>query len=72
MTIRLKEKIKNTMLILQSIVVLTSTIILLSNVRHCEACGGRYISFNKENICDVCLDYKQAKINGIAWHYNNY
>ena len=66
MTIRVKEKIKTTMLILQSIVVLTSTIILLSNVRHCEACGGSYISFNKENICDVCLDYKQAKINGIA------
>ena len=64
MTIRLKEKIKNTMLILQFIVVLTSTIILLSNVRHCEACGGRYISFNKENICDVCLDHKGARING--------
>ena len=64
MTIRLKNKIKNTMLVLQSIVVLTSTIILLSNVRHCEACGGRYISFNKENICDVCLDHKEARING--------
>ena len=64
MTIRVKEKIKNTMLVLQSIVVLTSTIILLSNVRHCEACGGRYISFNKENICDACIDHKEARING--------
>ena len=64
MTIRLKEKIKNTMLILQSIVVLTSTIILLSNVRHCEACGGSYIGFNKENICDACIDHKEARING--------
>ena len=72
MTIRLKEKIKTTMLVLQSIVVLVSTIILLYNVRYCKVCGECYISFNKENICDVCLDYKQAKINGIAWHYNNY
>ncbi len=70
MTIRLKEKIKTTMLVLQSIVVLTTAIILLSNVRYCKVCGERYISFNKENICDVCLDYKQAKINGIAWHDN--
>ena len=64
MTIRVKEKIKNTMLVLQSIVVLTSTIILLSNVRYCKICGGRYISFNKENICDVCLDHKETRING--------
>ena len=63
MTIRVKEKIKNTMLALQSIVVLTSTIILLSNVRHCEACGGRYIGFNK-NMCNICLDHKEARING--------
>ena len=72
MTIRVKEKIKKSMLILQSIVILTSALILLYNVRYCKVCGGKYISFNKENICDVCLDYKQAKINGIAWHYNNY
>ena len=71
MTIRLKEKIKNTILILHSIIIL-SALILLSNVRYCKVCGERYINFNKENICDVCLDYKQAKINGIAWHYNNY
>ena len=71
MTVRLKEKIKTTILILHSIIILVSTIILLSNVRYCKICGGRYISFNKENICDVCLDYKQAKINGIAWHNNH-
>ena len=65
MTIRLKEKIKTTMLVLQSIVVLVSTIILLSNVRHCEACGGRYIGFNKENICDACIDHKEARIDNI-------
>ena len=64
MTIRVKEKIKKSMLILQSIVLLTSVLILLSNVRHCEVCGGRYIGFNKENICDVCLDHKGARING--------
>ena len=72
MTIRVKEKIKKSMLILQSTVILTSALILLYNVRYCKVCGERYISFNKENMCDVCLDYKQAKINGIAWHYNNY
>lgn len=71
MTIRVKNKIKNTMLVLHSILILVSTIILLSNVRYCKICGGRYISFNKENICDACIDYKQAKINGIVWH-NNY
>ena len=65
MTIRVKEKIKKSMLILHSIVILTSTIILLSNVRYCKVCGKRYINFNKENICDVCLDYKQAKTNNI-------
>lgn len=70
MTIRVKNKIKNTMLVLQSIVILTSSVILLSNVRYCRVCGERYISFNK-NMCDVCLGYKEAKINGIAWH-NNY
>ena len=64
MTIRVKEKIKTTMLVLQSIVVLTSTIILLSNVRYCKICGGRYIGFNKENICDACIDHKEARING--------
>ena len=64
MTIRLKEKIKNTILILHSIIILVSALILLYNVRHCEACGGRYINFNKENICDVCLDHKGARING--------
>lgn len=72
MTVRLKEKIKTTILILHSIVILVSTIILLSNVRYCEACGRRYISFNKENMCDACIGYKEAKINGITWHYNNY
>ena len=72
MTIRVKEKIKKSILILQSIIILVSTIILLSNVRYCKVCGGRYIGFIKENICNVCIDYKQAKINGIAWHYNNY
>ena len=64
MTIRLKEKIKKSILILQSIVVLTSAIILLSNVRHCGACGGRYIGFNK-NMCNICLGYKEAKTNNI-------
>ena len=65
MTIRVKEKIKKSMLILQSIIILTSALILLYNVRHCEACGGRYISFNKENICDACIDHKEAKTNNI-------
>ena len=64
MTIRVKEKIKKSMLILQSIIILISALILLYNVRYCKACGGRYISFNKENICDVCLDHKGARING--------
>ena len=63
MTIRVKEKIKNTMLVLQSILILVSTIILLSNVRYCKVCGGRYINFNKENICDACIDHKEARIN---------
>lgn len=70
MTIRVKNKIKNTLLVLQSIVILASTIIVLFNVRYCKACGERYISFNKD-MCDVCYGYKEAKINGIAWH-NNY
>ena len=69
MTIRVKEKIKTTMLVLQSIVVLTSTIILLSNVRYCKACGGRYIGFNKENICDSCIDHKEAKTNNIIKNF---
>ena len=64
MTIRVKEKIKTIILILHSIVILASTIILLSNVRYCEACGGRYIGFNK-NMCNVCLGYKEAKTNNI-------
>ena len=64
MTIRVKEKIKTTMLVLQSIVILTSALILLYNVRYCKVCGGRYISFNKENICDTCIDHKEARING--------
>ena len=63
MTIRVKEKIKKSILILQSIVILTSAIILLSNVRYCKICGERYIGFNK-NMCNVCLDYKEARING--------
>lgn len=70
MTIRAKEKIKTTMLVLQSIVILISALILLYNVRYCKVCGERYISFNK-NMCDVCLGYKEAKTNNIAWH-NNY
>ena len=64
MTIRLKNKIKSTILILHSIVILTSALILLYNVRYCKVCGGRYIGFNRENICDVCLDHKEARING--------
>lgn len=71
MTIKTREKIKNTMLVLQSIIILVSTIILLSNVRYCKACGERYISFNKENICNACIGYKEAKTNNIVWH-NNY
>ena len=63
MTIRVKEKIKTTMLVLQSIVVLTSTIILLSNVRYCKACGGRYIGF--KDVCNTCIGYKEAKTNNI-------
>ena len=65
MTIRVKEKIKKSMLILHSIVILTSAIILLSNVRYCKVCGGRYIGFNKENICDACIDHKEARIDNI-------
>lgn len=64
MTIKTREKIKNTILVLHSIVILVSTIILLSNVRYCKACGERYISFNK-NMCNVCLGYKEAKTNNI-------
>ena len=64
MTIRVKEKIKKSILILQSIIILTSALILLYNVRYCKACGGRYIGFNKENICDACVDHKEARING--------
>ena len=64
MTIRVKEKIKTTMLVLQSIVVLTSVLILLSNVRYCKICGGRYIGF--KDVCNVC-----SGLNGIAWHNNN-
>lgn len=64
MTIKTKEKIKKSMLILQSIVILTSALILLYNVRYCEACGGRYIGFNK-NMCNICLGYKEAKTNNI-------
>lgn len=70
MTIRLKNKIKNTMLVLQSITILASSIILLSNIHYCKVCGERYIGFNK-NMCDACLGYKEAKTNGIVWH-NNY
>ena len=65
MTIRVKEKIKKSMLILHSIVILVSAIILLSNVRYCKVCGGRYIGFNKENICDACIDHKEARIDNI-------
>lgn len=64
MTIKTREKIKKSMLILQSIVILTSALILLYNVRYCEACGRRYIGFNKENICDACIGYKETRING--------
>ena len=64
MTIRVKEKIKKSILILHSIVILVSTIILLSNVRYCKACGGRYIGF--KDVCNVC-----SGLNGIAWHNNN-
>ena len=63
MTIRLKNKIKNTMLILQSIIILTSAIILLSNVRYCKVCGKKYISFNKD-VCNTCIDHKETRING--------
>ena len=63
MTIRVKEKIKKSMLILQSIVILTSALILLYNVRYCKVCGGRYIGFNK-NMCNVCSGYKETRING--------
>lgn len=69
MTIKTREKIKTTMLVLQSIVVLVSALILLYNVRYCKACGGRYIGFNKENICDVCLDHKEAKTNNIIKNF---
>ena len=63
MTIRLKNKIKNTMLILQYIIILTSAIILLSNVRYCKVCGKKYISFNKD-VCNTCIDHKETRING--------
>lgn len=63
MTVRVKEKIKTIILILHSIIILTSTIILLSNVRYCEACERRYIGF--KNVCNVCLG-----LNGIVWHNN--
>ena len=63
MTIRVKEKIKKSILILQSIIILTSAIILLSNVRYCKVCGEGYISFNKD-VCDVCIDHKEARIRG--------
>lgn len=63
MTIRVKEKIKKSMLILQSIVILTSALILLYNVRYCKVCGKKYISFNKD-VCNVCIGYKEARING--------
>lgn len=64
MTIRVKEKIKTTMLVLQSIVILISALILLYNVRYCEVCEERYIGF--KDVCNVC-----SGLNGIAWH-NNY
>ena len=63
MTIRVKEKIKKSMLILQSIIILTSALILLYNVRYCKACGEKYISFNKD-VCNTCIDHKEARING--------
>lgn len=62
MTIKTKEKIKTTLLVLQSIVVLTSVLILLSNVRYCGACGRRYIGF--KDACNVCINHKEARING--------
>ena len=64
MTIRVKEKIKKSILILHSIIILTSALILLYSVRYCKVCGGRYIGFNKENMCDACIDHKEARING--------
>ena len=64
MTIRVKEKIKKSMLILQSIIILTSALILLSNVRYCKVCGKKYISFNKD-VCNTCIGYKEAKTNNI-------
>ena len=63
MSIRLKEKIKKSILILQSIVILTSALILLYNVRYCKVCGKKYISFNKD-VCNTCIDHKEAKTNG--------
>ena len=63
MTVRLKNKIKNTMLILHSILILVSTIILLFNARYCKVCGRRYIGF--KDVCNVC-----SGLNGIAWHNN--
>ena len=65
MTIRVKEKIKTIILTLHSIIILISALILLYNVRYCEACGERYIGF--KDICNVC-----SGLNGIAWHNNNY
>ena len=63
MTIRLKNKIKNTMLVLHSIIILTSALILLYNVRCCKACERRYIGF--KDVCNIC-----SGLNGIAWHNN--
>ena len=63
MTIRVKEKIKNTILRLHSIIILVSALILLYNVRCCKVCGGRYIGF--KDVCNTCIDYKEAKTNNI-------